>query len=827
MSRLLLAQALAAGLALAGLAGAIAAALLLNDYYIFVLGQIALLALVGIGLNLLIGLNGQISFGHAGFYAIGAYAVAIATSRFGVSFWIAWPVGAAVAAGLGVLLAIPALRVKGPYLAMVTIAFGLIVEQALIEFEPLTGGQNGILDIPSIHIFGIDLGDRGAVVIALMAAAAAFLAARRIAAGAWGAALRAVRDSDVAAASIGIDPVRVRIAAFALSAFCAGLAGGLFAPMAAFVTPQSFGFSLSIMVVLVVVIGGAGTMAGPLLGALIVGLLPELLSAFEAYRTLAYGLLVLVVLWAAPDGVAGAFARLVGVRPKARPVPVETALASARPRAGLTAKGVAIGFGGVRAVDGLDIAIVPGRVTALIGPNGAGKSTALNMLSGYYRPQAGAITIGDAPLPLGRACGFARAGIARSYQSSALFGSLSVEANVQLAMRKGRPGGLFGRALADRSDERAAARALLIACGFVGDPAAPAEDLAHVDRRLVEIARALATDPDILLLDEPAAGLSQAEKRELADLLRAIAAAGIGIGLVEHDMRLVMGTADDIVVLAAGIPIAHGAPAQVQADEAVRTAYLGSGPARAPRDPAADARPRADLLRLGAVGAGYGAAPVLDDIWIDIQAGETVALLGANGAGKSTLMRVLSGLLAPSSGDLLFEGQRANGWGAAARVRHGIALSPEGRQVFPELSVRDNIRLGGFTRRAGAADRLEAMFDRFPVLRRLMHRRAGLLSGGEQQMLAIARALMAEPRLLLLDEPSLGLSPKATEDLFDQLDRLRAEGVAMLIVDQMADVALAIADRAYVLSGGRIVAQGPAAAVAADPALAESYLGGG
>jgi ABC-type branched-subunit amino acid transport system ATPase component len=489
------------------------------------------------------------------------------------------------------------------------------------------------------------------------------------------------------------------------------------------------------------------------------------------------------------------------------------------------ARGLAIAFGGLRAVDGLDITIVPGRITALIGPNGAGKSTALNMLSGYYRPQAGDLAIGDRALPAGRAWCFARAGIARTYQSSALFGSLSVEANVQLAIRRGKPGALLGGSLAGATDERARARALLVACGYVGDPALGAADLAHVDRRFVEIARALATDPDVILLDEPAAGLSQPEKRALGQLLRKIAASGVGICLVEHDMGLVMATADDIAVLAAGCPIGHGEPAAIQADPAVRAAYLGDGAARPPRAAISDTCIRDDVIRLGGVSAGYGAAPVIDDIWIDLRAGEAVALLGANGAGKSTLMRVLAGLLVPSGGDLLLDGQRANEWSAAARVRHGVALSPEGRQVFPELSVRDNIRLGGFTRRPGIAERLDAMFGRFPRLRARMNQRAGLLSGGEQQMLAIARALMSEPRLLLLDEPSLGLSPAATTDLFDQLDRLRGEGIALLIVDQMADVALAIADRAYVLAGGRIVAHGHSADIAADPALAAKYLG--
>jgi ABC-type branched-subunit amino acid transport system ATPase component/ABC-type branched-subunit amino acid transport system permease subunit len=815
---------LALSLWAACLAASLAGALLLNGYYAFVIGQIALLAIAGIGLNVLIGLSGQFSFGHAAFYAIGAYAVAICTSHGWLPFWLAWPLGVAIAVGVGALLALPALRVKGPYLAMVTIAFGLVVEQTLVEAESLTGGQSGILQIAPLSIAGIVLGDRAMAVVAILVAALVMAAYHVLAGNGWGQAMRAVRDSENAAASIGIAPTRVRMVAFMVSAGCCALAGGLSAPLNSFVTPQSFGLNFSILMVLVVVIGGTGSRPGPVLGAIVIGLLPEMLSSFEAYRILAYAALVLLVLWLAPGGIAGLLrpARPATDTGAAMEPLALSALLAQRLRETLSGRALGIGFGGVRAIDDLDIAVPAGTVTALIGPNGAGKSTVINILSGFYRADDGEITLGSEPLAPGMAWRSARAGIARTYQTSALFDSMSVEDNVLLAIRKGQLGRLFGPALERSASDLAQARALLRACGFAGAPSTTADELAHVDRRLVEIARALATDPEVILLDEPAAGLSLPEKRALGELLRQIAAAGIGVGLVEHDMGLVMGVSDRVAVLRTGALIAQGTPAQVQADPLVREAYLGERKLRGQAQ--AVTKLGEPCLGAYALQAGYGAVDVLYGIDIEVRPGEAVALLGANGAGKSTLMRILCGLLTARSGHVRMAGAQIDGQDVRARVRQGLVLVPEGRQIFPELSVRDNLLLGGYTCPGGATERMARIVERFPRLATMLDRRAGLLSGGEQQMLAVGRALMANPRVLLLDEPSLGLSPQATSDLFDHLKAVRDEGMAMLVVDQMADLALNLSSRAYVLSRGRITARGPSAEIAAGDSLEAAYL---
>lgn len=822
----------AALLAMAG------AACVVNGYFVVVIAGVALLAICGVGLNLLLGLTGQVSFGHVGFYAIGAYAVAILTTQAGWPFWPAWLAGGAIAALSGALLALPALRVRGPGLAMVTIAFGFIVEHGAVEWRALTGGQNGLMGVMPPGVFGIDGSERVVAVAALAVLAVALLIYARISRGTWGAAMRAVRDSETAAASIGVNPLIVKAVAFAFSAALAGLAGGLFAPLQGMVTPGMFSFLQSLLFVLVVMIGGAGTIAGPLVGAVVVGLLPELLASLENLRLLCFGVLLLVVLWGAPNGVIG----VLGMWWKSRrgassndgsvdaSAPLTLPVLAQAQRKRLAAHGLAMTFGGVKAVADLSFELPAAQVTSLIGPNGAGKSTVLNMLSGFYRPQAGTRALGGDALAARGACDSARHGVARTYQTSQLFGGMSVLDNVTLALSAGRLGGLLGVARMRSKIHRDAAIALLRACGYHGDVELMAADLAHVDRRLVEIARALATRPAVLLLDEPAAGLSTQDKAQLGKLLREIADSGVAVGLVEHDMSLVMGVSDGIVVIDAGRFLAQGSPSAIRHDERVRQAYLGAQTAEAGKPRERDVATTPEVLGVGKLTAGYGAAPVLHDVSIQVREGELVALLGANGAGKSTLMRSLAGLHRPVSGGITFDGRDLSRLDAAKIAALGVVLVPEGRQVFAELSVLDNLRLGAFPcgrlPRATLEARIERMFARYPRLRERQHQRAGLLSGGEQQMLAIARALMSAPRVLLLDEPSLGLAPKVIAELFASLDALRRESLSMLLVDQMAAMALSIADRGYVLEEGRVSVSGPASELAGDARLAAAYLGG-
>ena len=577
-------------------------------------------------------------------------------------------------------------------------------------------------------------------------------------------------------------------------------------------------------------LGGADRVLGPLVGALVVVLLPELLATLGQYRLLFVGVLMLLVLRLAPTGLVGLIARAL---PKADRATVAKArrdigriLGSGASGQSIAVRDLAVSFGGVHAVRNLSFDARPGAITSIIGPNGAGKSTALNAICGFYRPDAGTVTLGDRVVSTLRAYQIPRAGIARTYQTSQLFETMSVLDNVLIALKRGRLGALSFFGGKHDADGAEVAESLLAFVGYAGALERPAAALPHVDKRLVEIARALAIRPSVLALDEPAAGLNAQDSTAIGALLRKLAAAGMTVILVEHDMDLVMGVSNHVIVLDAGAKIAEGTPAQVAADPAVREAYLGTGEHadRARERPLAPQQ--APLLTVRRLSAGYGAATIVRDADLEVAKGELVAVLGANGAGKTTLMRALCGLIRPVEGDVSFLGKHIDKLSGDRIARAGLVLVPEGRQVFPELSVTDNLRLGAYARTsADESSRIESLLSRFAALKARRHQRAGLLSGGEQQMLAIARGLMAQPQVLMLDEPSLGLAPKLLENLYDLVGELREEGTTILLVDQMAALALSVADRAYVLQSGAITHSGTAREVARDPALVKAYLG--
>jgi ABC-type branched-subunit amino acid transport system ATPase component len=530
---------------------------------------------------------------------------------------------------------------------------------------------------------------------------------------------------------------------------------------------------------------------------------------------LVFGAALLVVLWLAPGGVAGLLERLrKRQRRDEKEGDAEPALAflGGRQRE-LHARDLRVAFGGVVAVNNVSLEAPAGRVTSLIGPNGAGKTTLLNLVSGFQRPDAGVVRLGEMDVTSRPAHQVARAGLARTFQTAQPFAGLTVLDNVRLGLLRGRWRGEASPQLA---------RALLALVGYTGADHVSSEALPHVDRRLVEIARALATCPSVLLLDEPAAGLDRDDTARLDKMLQRLARNGLAILLVEHDMSLVMSASDDIVVLDAGRCIASGKPASIRADAAVKAAYLGTS--APPLAKSTMRKAGATLLNVQTLSAGYGMLGVLDCIDLRVGEGETIAILGPNGAGKSTLMKGLSGLLRPISGKIEFAGEDISRASAHRIAARGLTLVPEGRQVFPRLTVEENLRLGA-TRRADFVDaEIDAMLDRFPRLRPRFRTPAGLLSGGEQQMLAVARGLLSHPRILLLDEPSLGLAPAMVAELFAALARLRDEGMTLVIVDQMTDYALSIAHRGCVLGGGRIVAESSAAELR-ESALDEAYLG--
>ena len=598
-----------------------------NGYQLFVLGMVAVTAIAGTGLNVLLGLAGQISLGHAAFYAIGAYTAAVLATRFGVDLLLGGVVGAVFAAAAGALLSLPAVRVRGPYLAMVTIAFGFVVEQGAAEWKTVTGGWNGLGGIPKPSWFGHAFSEADLTLLCVLLAVIMIPAYARFTTSRWGLVLRATRDAEVAAQSLGANLVAARTLAFAISAALTGLAGALFAALNGFISPESFPFFQSIVFLLVVLVGGVAAPAGPPYGALVVGRLPELLSFLAEYRLLFFGGMLLLVLLIAPSGLAGAFAGWLRRLPAPRQMyaaPVEETAAVARAFADLTpaalrVESLTISFGGNRAVSGVSLTARPGQITSLIGPNGAGKTTLLNLVSGFYRPDAGAVMLGETALTGGDSHRSARAGVARTFQTTQLFAGMTVGENLAVAALRGR---LFGGSMPAAAPRLM--KALLQWVGYTGAAGRLAGELPHVDRRLVEIARALAARPAVLLLDEPAAGLSADDTRRLGEVLKRIAALGIAVVIVEHDMQLVMAVSDRVYVLDAGALIAEGDPAAVQASAAVRAAYLGDAGFDLPPPPQRETRGQ-ELLAVQRLTTGYGAAPVLDGVSLHVKEGELIA----------------------------------------------------------------------------------------------------------------------------------------------------------------------------------------------------------
>ena len=510
----------------------------------------------------------------------------------------------------------------------------------------------------------------------------------------------------------------------------------------------------------------------------------------------------------------------------------------------LSVREVTVRFGGVTALDGISLELNRGEILGLIGPNGAGKTTLFNVITGVIRPDSGRVSFGRRNLRGLRPHQRARLGIARTFQNLQLWGTMSVLDNVKLPIDAlgpdrgpGAPGArwparnLLADALglpysihAERAaDERA--RAILHVLELDQHAGTPAADLPVGIQRKVEIARALAMRPALLLLDEPAAGLDAQETLHLVDVLKRVRERfKVSMLLVDHDMNLVMPACDYIYVLDFGRMLASGRPPEIRSNPKVIGAYLGEA-AGAPRKKRKQIPHTGEpLLEVGGLAAGYDQLEVIRDVALEVWPGEVVAVIGANGAGKSTTLRAISGVIKPRRGKVRFAGRDITGWRSDRIVRQGLVHIPQGRGLFPKLTVLETLQLSAYSGHRGRD--VSAAFEIFPRLAERQSQLVGTLSGGEQQMVALARALLVRPKLLMIDEMSQGLAPALVKQLFESIDVFRAEGVAVLLVEQFVDSALGVADRAYIFENGGVSREGRAVELQQDQTvIASSYLG--
>ncbi|MGE0312606.1 MAG: ATP-binding cassette domain-containing protein [Lautropia sp.] len=811
--------------------------------------EVVIFALACMGLNVLVGHTGLVSFGHGAWFGLGAYLAGLLQrhwlpGQFVLPSLLALVAVAATATLFGALI----LRRRGVYFSLLTLALAAMLYVIAFRWTEVTGGEDGLGGITRPVWFGVSFEDR--LPFYLLVAAIAFAVVwllSRFHRSPLGSVLVAIRENEQRAGFIGYPTERYKLVAFTLSALVTALAGILLLFNNRMTSADPIGVPFSGELLAMVVIGGMRSLLGPALGALFYVLFRDFLSSVTPDWLFWFGLLFVSFIVFSPTGLVGLWARLT--RPF-RTQAVEAAAMSARragavelpdflkarrrgERAGTAAAAppvLEVGsihkrFGGIHAVRGARFTVRDDSLHALIGPNGAGKTTAFNLISGMFSPDEGAVLLDGEDitgLPPHR---ITRAGIGRSFQITNLFPDLTVAENIRLATQARDPRRFDGFTPITRLDRvNRQTDAIIETMGLAGIERVQAASLSYGGQRLLDMSIALATQPRLLLLDEPLAGLAAAERERVGRLIKSISTQ-LPVLLVEHDIDRVFQLADAVTVMNDGAVLVDGTVEDARSSPEVQAVYIGAGSQALAAAVGESAASGEVLLKLSGIDTYYGKSHILRKVDLEVHEHEIVALLGRNGAGKSTLLKSIVGIAPPAAGEMLLAGRSFAGIGSAATTRRGVSYVPQGRGLFAGMSVAQNMALGRLRRRNGAGVYWDEarIFEFFPRIRERWHSPADYLSGGEQQMVAVARALSGDTRILLLDEPFEGLAPAVVEELFEAFDRLRSE-ISILIVDHHLDLALALSDRTVVLERGEVVHVGPSRALAQDLDLRRQVL---
>lgn len=804
--------------------------------------DVIVLATAALALNLLFGYTGLISFGNGLWFGIGVYAAALAhLNWFPDQMLLPALISIATVAIMATVLGFLILRRKGVYFSLLTLALTALGYAIAFRWTEVTGGENGLGGITRPAPFGLStVNSDSYYVLAAIVVFAVFFVLQRFVRSPIGTVLVAIRENEERARFLGYATPSYKLICFVVSATVTALAGVLFLFHHRFASADPVSPAFSGELLAMVLIGGSRSFLGPALGALFYVLFREFLSQWTGDWLFYFGLLFVGFIMFSPSGLVGVAGRIIGpFLPKragaaamanrsiaeGEPLPAFLRRKDADREPLLRVAGLAKNFGSVQAVRDASFIVRNRTLHALIGPNGAGKTSAFNLISGMFAPSRGKVTLGDESiggLPPEAVC---RRGLARSFQITNLFPTLSVEENLRLGVQATHASRfnpwIDAKGITAINQETAEIIRFL---GVRGMESAEAGALSYGGQRVLDMGLAITSKPRMLLLDEPLAGLAAAERERIGRLIRQIAD-DIPVLLVEHDIDRVFDLADAVTVMNGGEVLVDGSAEEVRTDKRVQDIYIGSGVAAlAARELVSAARPEL-LLGLKGIDTFYGKSQILSDVSLDVHHGEIVALLGRNGAGNTTLLKTLIGIAPPATGEATLAGENIAGLASAEIARRGVGYVPQGRGLFSVMSVRQNLELGRLRRLTGNGRHWteERVLEFFPRLRERLDIDADRLSGGEQQMVAVARALVGDTRLLLLDEPFEGLSPAITEELFDAFDKLRSE-VSILIVDHHLDLVLNLADRVTVLERGRVVHEGPARPLARDLDLRREVL---